>query len=289
MGLSRRAFLGGAAGAMALGAAVVDLTHPGAYRWVRDQLHPPPSVPLPTDAPGLRVSGSMRSAAMGTTVGWTIAYPPGHFPGDKLPMCVAMPGRGSNHSTPFDAIGLDRYLARVVGHGTKPFAVAAVDGGDHSYWHRRATGEDPQAMLLTEFLPLMKSRGLRTSRFAMMGWSMGGYGALLVAEKLGSSRVAAVAASSPALWHKASETPGGAFDSAEDFNAHDVFAGRPQLAGIPVRLACGQSDPFLAATKSFARGVPLLKGADFRIGGHTDSFWRDTAAAQLAFVGSALA
>ncbi|MBV9098912.1 MAG: esterase, partial [Frankiaceae bacterium] len=70
---------------------------------------------------------------------------------------------------------------------------------NHTYWHRRSDGDDPQLMLLTEFIPLLASRGLRTDRLGLAGWSMGGYGALLLAERIGPSRCAAVAVDSPAL------------------------------------------------------------------------------------------
>lgn len=38
-----------------------------------------------------------------------------------------------------------------------------MDGGTDNYWHLRATGDDPRAMLTTEFLPLLAKRGLETA------------------------------------------------------------------------------------------------------------------------------
>ena len=61
--------------------------------------------------------------------------------------------------------------------------LVAVRGGD-TYWHPRASGEDALAMLLDEFIPYCR-RELRlggAAGEAVMGWSMGGYGALLAAE-----------------------------------------------------------------------------------------------------------
>ena len=105
-------------------------------------------------------------------------------------------------------------MAQAVASGTPPFAVVAVDGGE-SYWHKRASGEDSGAMVLDELIPMLSSQDLDTSRVAFLGWSMGGYGALLLGARLGPARTAAICAVSPALWTSFDETAPGAFDSAD--------------------------------------------------------------------------
>jgi pimeloyl-ACP methyl ester carboxylesterase len=130
---------------------------------------------------------------------------------------------------------------------------------------------------------------MRTNRFAVFGWSMGGYGALLLAETLGRSRVAFAAADAPALWLHPGDSAAGAFDDADDFRRNDVFAGRARLAGIPVRIVCGRSDPFLVATRTFVAGVPDLVGADYPSGGHDDKVWAATAVDQLRPMAASLA
>jgi pimeloyl-ACP methyl ester carboxylesterase len=89
------------------------------------------------------------------------------------------------------------FLAATVAPGAvAPFALASVDGRS-SYWHRRVGGEDRMAMLLQDFLPLLADRhGLARGPVALVGWSMGGYGAVLAAEEH-PGRFAAVAAASP--------------------------------------------------------------------------------------------
>ena len=79
-----------------------------------------------------------------------------------------------------------------------------------------------------------------------MGISMGGYGALLMAEKH-PDVFAAVAAISPAVWTTYAEAEGanaGAYSSAADFAANDAVTHARALARIPVRIASGLSDPF---------------------------------------------
>ena len=235
------------------------------------------------------VSGSFDSPARRRRVGWSIAYPPRHGAGAALPVALVLHGRGDDHRAAFASHHLDRYLAEVVRQGVQPFALASVDGGDHAYWHRRADGDDPQRMILDEFLPLLADRGLLTARIGLSGWSMGGYGSLLLAERLGPARCAVVAVDSPALWLRPEDSAPGAFDGRADFARNDVFAGRRRLAGIPVRIAIGTADPFYVATRAFVAGLPGRPVTDYATGGHDVTFWRRSAPAQLRFIGRGLA
>src|SRR6202035_3611371 len=61
-------------------------------------------------------------------------------------------------------------------------AVVCADGGD-TYWHEHADGDDPAGMIVHEVLPRLAAAGLDTSRVGLTGTSMGGYGALLLAEQ----------------------------------------------------------------------------------------------------------
>ena len=166
--------------------------------------------------------------------------------------------------------------------GGKPFAVAGVDGGT-SYYHRRASGEDSQRMVLDELLPVLATRGLDTDRFAVGGISMGGYGALLLAEVLGRDRVVACAVDSPALFASASQRSKGSFDSDEDFREHDVVAGASRLAGVPLRVTIGTSDPFVPGVKQLLARVPSAE-RETGPGGHDRAWWDHAAPGQVAFV-----
>ncbi|MCW2598195.1 MAG: putative esterase [Frankiales bacterium] len=276
-----------------LGTGVLALGGAAAVPGLRDHaallVHPVPVPPhpVPTGPVGPLLSGSFASKAMGRVVGWSLAYPVGSAPGAALPVLLELHGRGADHAESFSTHHLDRFLSAAVRAGLPPFAIASVDGGEHSYWHRRPAG-DPQTMLLDEFLPLLRSRGLRVDRLALGGWSMGGYGALLLAERLGRSRVAAVAVDSPALWTQWKDSAPGAFDGPQDFAAHDVLASVRALAGIPVRVSCGTSDPFIGGVRAFLDRVPTA-GHDLGPGGHTVQWWLHAAPGQMAFVGHALA
>ena len=107
-------------------------------------------------------------------------------------------------------------------------------------------------MVLDEFLPLLAEQGLDTSRVAFLGWSMGGYGAMLLGARLGAGRTAGICAVSPALWTSSGAAAPGAFDGAEDYAANSVW-GLGALNGIPLRIDCGDDDPFASATTAIHR------------------------------------
>ncbi len=59
--------------------------------------------------PGL--SGRFFSRARRRTVGYTIAYPPGHDPGSVLPLIVVLHGYGANHTDALAGLSLPQALA----------------------------------------------------------------------------------------------------------------------------------------------------------------------------------
>jgi enterochelin esterase-like enzyme len=280
MGAGAVALLGGAAGVGAL------LGGPGP-RLPNGFVPRPATSGAPAKRAASVVSGSFISAARKAPTGWSIAYPPAAKTGSVLRFLLVLHGRGDDHRAVLGSHQLGTFLAQVVHRGTAPFALVAVDGGDHDYWHPRASGADTQAMLVDELLPLLASRGLDVNRFAVGGWSMGGYGALLLGERLGPTRIAAIAVDSPAIWTSAADTAPGAFDSREDFDEHDVLRRVAPLRQIPVRVTCGTADPFLPGVRALLSALPHAEH-DIDDGGHDIAWWRHAAPGQLAFVGDHL-
>ncbi len=225
-------------------------------------------------------TGSFVSAARGgITTNWAIARPPGQT--QPLRPVIALHGKGSDAATVM-AGGVEQGLAQAVNAGLPPFAVVAVDGGG-SYWHKRASGEDSGAMVLDELIPMLDSQRLDTSRVAFLGWSMGGYGALLLGGRLGPARTAAICAVSPALWTSAGAAAPGAFDGAADYAANSVW-GMPALGSIPIRVDCGDGDPFYSATKQFIAQLPNPPAGGFSPGGHNGGFWSSQLPAELTWM-----
>jgi enterochelin esterase-like enzyme len=226
----------------------------------------------------VRTSGTLRSSHWpGPDIRWRLARPEDGGD-DRTPLLVVLHGKGGNAAAAFDTLHLDQHAPK------SRLTIASVDGGN-SYWHARRSGVDTGAMVVDDFLPLLRRETGYGGKVALLGWSMGGYGSLLLASRLGPDRVFAVVAESAALWTEPGASAPGAFDDREDFLAHDVFAAarRDVLARMPVRLDCGRSDPFVAANRAFARVLPSAK-LTVDAGGHTNDYWRDHAGDQLGWV-----
>jgi S-formylglutathione hydrolase FrmB len=244
--------------------------------------------PLPSAA-GLPVStGTFVWETVPDAVGYAVVLPPG-LPRARVPFALMLPGRGGTAASAMSSTAFPDFLMQAVEAGTPPFGLAAVDGGE-SYWHARADGEDRMTMLLDGFLPMLVDR-FGAGPVAVIGWSMGGYGALLAAEEH-VNRFAAVAAASPAIFASYEEVASGggdAFDSPQDFAQHDVISGADRLRGMPVRIDCGKADPFYENSQAFVRALPAPPEGAWFVGCHDPDSWRTVAPAQIAFLGRSLA
>lgn len=284
--LSRRAVLRLGAGVLtgAAGAMAVNTAAPSRTSRAATGIPFPRAPRRPAPAPTMTTGSFVSAARGGIPTGWAIARPPGQSA--PLRPVIALHGKGSDAATVM-AGGVEQGLATAVDAGLPPFAVVAVDGGG-SYWHARASGEDSGAMVLDELLPMLDEQGLDTSRVAFLGWSMGGYGALLLGGRLGAARTAAICAVSPALWSSAGASAPGAFDGPDDFAANSVYD-LPALHAIPLRVDCGQSDPFYDATREFVASLPTPPAGGFPPGGHDDAFWSAQLPAELSWIAPLLA
>jgi enterochelin esterase-like enzyme len=271
----RQALAGGAVGAVAAAMGGVGLVRagvlPGRYRLARTLGACDVGVPPTAVAPGPTRFGSFGSERRGRTVGYGVAWPPGSGPGDHLPVCLLLHAAAGDHRAPFDRLRLHHHLAQaVVGERMRPLALASADGRGSSW--RPAAGDDPFAMLLEELLPVLAGVGLRTGagNLGVLGWSMGGGGALRLAEAT-PERLAAVVATSPAV-----------------AAAGDEVAGAARLRGLAVRVDCGETDPFAGATRALAAALPPGAEVNLAKGCHDGVFWQRQAPAQLRFLAAAL-
>ena len=268
----------GAAGLFALG-AVVDPLKPLAA----------PQAPAPFDPPTAgktlptKLTGSFVSAARGgIKTNWVIAMPPGQT--KMLRPVIALHGKDGDANMMLDC-GVEDALAQLVAAGKPPFAVVGVDGGASSYWHRRSNGEDSGTMVIEELLPMLSSMGMDTSRVGFLGWSMGGYGALLLGARLGPARTAGICAISPALYMSYWGCAPGAFDGVDDWTRNTVF-GLPVLSSIPVRVDCGIGDRFFFSSSQFVSQLKKKPAASFSPGGHDMDYWRAQLPGELAWMAS---
>jgi hypothetical protein len=249
-GVSRRGLLiGGIGAAVAMAAGgtgyelVQDGTLPGKYQLDR-LLGACGSDPgVPDVAAGPVTATSFYSRYRRRTVEMVLMRPPGAR--GSLPAVIVLHGMGGDARSAV-SLGYPEFLAAAVGAGAAPFAAVSVDGGGSVYWHQRADGDDPLGMIVNEVLPRLRRAGYRVAKIGVTGWSMGGYGALLLASDLGPGRVAT-------------------------------------LRRIPVRIDCGSSDPFSAEDTALRERLGDPPGA-ISGGCHDQAFWRRNLPAELAFV-----
>jgi fermentation-respiration switch protein FrsA (DUF1100 family) len=284
--------LGGAAVVVVAGAAGVELVSRGDLpgKQFLDEVDGECSVGdtrLAFAPTGPSVSGRFFSRARNRHVGYTIGYPPGHRPGHPLPLVVMLHGFGSDHTyalagmSPAQAVALE-----VNGQPLAPMALVTVDGGN-GYWNPHPH-DDPMAMVIDELIPMCQRMGLGRApdKIGAMGISMGGYGALLLAEKY-PHLIDAVAAISPAIWtnyHQAETANAGAFASAEDFASCDAVTHARALDGMPVRIASGDGDPFHPGVVALASALPANAVVDFSKGCHTGPFFSEQEPPSLSFL-----
>ena len=129
---------------------------------------------------------------------------------------LCLHGRAENERFAFDTLRVHEFAREL----QLELQLISVDGGSHSYWHARNSGGSLVAEVVNELLP-------REVPAFVIGWSMGGYGALLAAlEHPGV--FSGVITSSAAVW-----------------NSHDVWSRLDQLANLPVRIDCSEDSPFV--------------------------------------------
>jgi acetyl esterase/lipase len=297
--LSRRAVLTGGLG-LAAGACVAggyelvqNGTLPGKYQLARltgacGSAPPSPAGPLPS-----RHLVAFHSAYRHREVQMLTLLPAGAASPAGLGVVIALHGAGGT------GITMARQMAPAMTRaGVSTFAVICVDGGD-TYWHKHADGDDPAGMIVHEALPRAAAAGMRTGRIGLAGLSMGGFGALLLAEQFsaaagagGQPWVAAVAALSPAIfaaYPDARAANAAAFDSPAEFARNDVFTGLGALRRVPTLISCGQDDPFQSETVRVREKLSALTGqrvpGGIMPGCHDGAFWGRTMPGALSFLG----
>lgn len=300
-GWTRRRFLkwglGGAAVVGVAGATGVELVSHGILpgKQSLDALDGACDVPVPGlvfSPVGPTHSGTFTSRARNCAVGYTIGYPPGHRPGSSVPLIVMLHGFGGNHSTAVSGMTPAQAVAlKLDGQPLPPMAMVTVDGGG-GYWNPHP-GDDPLTMVVDELIPMCQRLGLGSGgrKIGTMGISMGGYGALMLAEKHPET-FAAVAAISPAIWtsyDEAQSANAGAFASEATFREFDAVTHVGPLAGKPVRVASGNDDPFHPGVVALSQVLPRPGTVTISSGCHTGPFFTSQEPPSLQFLGMHLA
>lgn len=287
-GVSRRTLLLGGVGAVvAAGASglALEWNSPTVMRAL-GRCGDTPSLPQST----YRIErGTFASDAMQGSMPWLVALPP-DGPGLHVPPPVALclHGAFSNADKVETGVGFPAFASA----GNLRVALVTPGGGGSLYWHPREDGRDPLAWALEEFLPMVEERfsiGGSRERRGVIGWSMGGAGALLVAQER-PDLVAAAVALSPAVWPSydaAQSGHGYTFETPEQWERYGVWQRVDELEGIGVRVDCGSADPFAPTARELLDRIPGVSGG-IEDGCHDNGFWRRRAPTALRFLADRL-
>ncbi|WP_203819366.1 alpha/beta hydrolase [Paractinoplanes ferrugineus] len=223
---------------------------------------------MPAAPAGEQRLRQLPSAARGRTVDVYTAVPQGHGDGRGLPVCLILHG-GTKRPADYAGLGLGRFLTDAVRRGAPPFVLVGADGGGLAW--RPAGADDPQRMVHEEIPAWCRRFGYDTGRMAAWGWSLGGYGSLLLAEAY-PGFVRAVAAFSPAV-------------RPDD----DVTRQAGLLRGTRVGLWCGKQDGLYYDVRTLEKELPEGKAAgSYGDGRHNFGFWSRCVPDAFAFVARSL-
>jgi S-formylglutathione hydrolase FrmB len=228
----------------------------------------------------------VRSHIVGRTLAQTAVLPPGGGAGRPLLVFLHGRGRAGNESNANDA-----FYAALRALGSRAPVVVFPNGGDHSYFHARRSG-DWGRYVLDEVIPRAAERfGTDPDRVAIGGISMGGFGAFDIARRR-PGRFCAVGGHSAAFWLRSGDTAPGAFDDAADFARNDLIRlarshGRKPWGRARLWLDGGSADPFRAADERFAAALHIRMR--HWAGGHDGAYWQRHYKRYLRFYADALA
>lgn len=283
-GLSRRALLiGGGAAALAAavgGGVAAEWNNPRFVR-LRGGCGDAPPVPRSTYT---ITRGTFESDAMRAEVPWAVAMPTRDGKVVReIPVVLCLTGLGDGVDAVMSDIGFPGF-ATAAG---LDLAFAAPGGGGNLYWHPRDDGRDPLAWAVDEFLGMVQPRFVvgGAGRRGALGWSMGGYGALLAAQQ-SPSRFDAVAALSPAVYESYDAARAGhtyTFDSEAQWKLYGYWPQLEDTRFSPTRIDCGDADPFAPVSRDLLARISGSVGG-ISSGCHDKAFWRRKAPAALHFL-----
>jgi S-formylglutathione hydrolase FrmB len=211
---------------------------------------------------------TLRSAAVGETLRPRVLVP--RAAGERPPLLVLLHGQASSPESMESA----ELLAELDRLGERAPVVLLPDGGEASYWHDRRDGAWAR-MVLEEAIPAAARRfGADAGRVAVAGVSMGGFGALHLADRH-PGRFCSVSAHSPAIFPRRPRRGSPfaeAFDGPADFARTDLIA---RAARIPAGtwVDVGDADPFAPAVRALVRRMREPRYREWR-GGHDFTFWQ---------------
>lgn len=146
---------------------------------------PTPKPPIVEEFKRTVRSIEMKSSILGQTIKYSILFPKDY---DKTeidyPVVYLLHGYGDNENSWLDGGRIENYVDRAVNLGLSKPVILVMPQGYNSYYVNRSSGQfDYMKMITQELVPLI-DKTYRTvekgSHRAVMGYSMGGYGAFIL-------------------------------------------------------------------------------------------------------------
>lgn len=227
-----------------------------------------PAGVIPDVPPGTEKVEPLYSSSRGQNIDFYTAIPDGHGDGAGLPVCLVLHGASAT-AADFPGFGFGRFLTDAVRRGVAPFVLAGATG---TRGWEPGGGDDAQQMVRQEMPGWCADRGFDITRMVVWGWSLGGYGALRLAEDV-PGFVRAVAAFSPAVQR-----------------GDSVFRNVDALRGTAIGLWCGESDGFYGEVRALQDALPEPAAiAAYDLGAHTRKYWNRVTPAAFDFIAARLA
>ena len=236
------------------------------------------------------VTGRFTSTFTGLAHSWTLTYPAGHTTDERLPVVLALHSSNGD-ATEMLGLGFPQRLDALIAAGTAPpFALASIDSMNGFY--AKKGGRDYGKVVSDEFLKLLTDRGLDTSRLGIIGWSMGGWGALRLAQHELHDKVSAISAISTPCYSSWKTWP--SYEHGDmtrsQFDANNFYHHPKLLAKPHIYLLCGRSDGFYKGNKAFATVLDKAKGVrkpktHYTAGDHSRTYWKSVLDTALRHVG----
>ncbi len=216
---------------------------------------------------------SIKSTALGKTMGVGVYLPPGYNPSKRYPVLYIMYGYdGSEYSMFNNFLSVNRTADRMVANGSMPPTILVVPDYDNSFAVNSTREQNPDSdggsigfyedYLIKEVIPYI-DRNLstvnhRSGRF-IEGYSMGGFAALYLGFNY-PELFSKIGAHSSALW---------------DYTSSDMFIGQRNWLYASATLRA-QRDPFLLAKSQDLRNIDIYLdvGADDPLSGVNQRFYQ---------------
>ena len=265
----------------------------------------------------LRKDLSIQSSLLNRAINYAVLLPPEYEHGqDTYPVVYLLHGLGDNEKAWYQG-GNIRYYADQYAGETGP-VIYVMPQGFNTYWVNKYSGTYPYMdMLIDELMPAVESEfrvSKEASQRAVMGYSMGGYGALILAAKNPEVFGTAVALSmSFRTDGQYLNEPQGVFDSqwgtvfggmgksgndrlTPYFLEHSPFhffteAGDPSRSGQRYFIDCGDDEESLSETNNAMHLLMRDQGInhEYRVrnGAHSWDYWHKSLPEAFRYIGHA--